>query len=69
MELVTKGDGISIQVGLTSRAAVGVTLCSLLPGGSHHCSAVSLDSFSSVEGFSEYTAPSGLTFGVHSYWR
>lgn len=39
MELVTKGDGISVQVGLTSRAAVGVTLCRLLPGGSHRCSA------------------------------
>ena len=39
MELVTKGAGISIQLGLTSRAAVCVTLCSLLPGGSHHGSA------------------------------
>ena len=43
-------------------------------GGSHHCSEHTLllflqDRFSLVEGFSECTTPSGLTFEFHSYVR
>lgn len=63
-------------MGLTSRAAVCVTLCSFPTGGSQHCFAerklllfLQKDRFSLCGGFLWSTAPSGLTFIFRCYVR